>query len=602
MRLHRPTHLSFHYALYVAVIVFTMTILGLLFAGMLRERAFTATVESLELAASLARNMLPPSAVESRSAAISFCTRGAFETGARMTIIDSRGVVLGDSEADPRRMDNHGDRPEIQAAFGGEEGTATRFSKTLGKEMVYVALPIAGDSGVAAVLRMATPVSDVQASLGMLYERLSIFGLVVVAGAVAAAVFLSRSVRYPLRQLRTAAGEYAAGNFGYHLVPLGPVEIREVCNAVRNMATDLGARIAESSDRRREIETIVNAIREPVILVDDALRTRWLNTAAVMLADVGPEHVSVGCHLLELFRCSELQAAAEAARSRRRPVRRLIHCYDEGEREFQFYGTVLPRHEEGVARDVLIVLHDTSSEKHVERVRREFVANVSHELRTPLTLVKGAADALADMELSSASDDPQRFIAMMQRHTDRIMDVFEDLVSLARIETVERTDLPRTETRIQDMLEWAANAVSADAEEKHISTQIECVPDLSFVLNQSLVSQATVNLVQNAVSYSDVGKTVRLSAGVEADGLHLSVVDEGWGIPYGDQERVFERFYRVDKGRGRETGGTGLGLAIVRHVAIAHGGHVELQSVPGYGSIFTLIIPESMEPGSDRKS
>jgi two-component system phosphate regulon sensor histidine kinase PhoR len=309
----------------------------------------------------------------------------------------------------------------------------------------------------------------------------------------------------------------------------------------------------------------------------------------------------VGCHLLELFRCSELQAAAEAARSRARAVQRIIHCYDAGEREFQFYGAALPRHEEEEARDVLIVLHDTSGEKHVERIRREFVANVSHELRTPLTLVKGAADALAEMELSSASDDPQRFIGMMQRHTDRIMDIFEDLVSLARIETVERTDLPRTESRIQDMLEWAVNAVFKDAEEKDISVHVECAPDLSFVLNQSLVSQATVNLVQNAVSYSDAGKTVRVSAGVEADGLHLSVADEGWGIPYGDQERVFERFYRVDKGRGRETGGTGLGLAIVRHVAIAHGGRVELQSVPGYGSIFTLIIPQSTRSETDKK-
>jgi two-component system, OmpR family, phosphate regulon sensor histidine kinase PhoR len=190
---------------------------------------------------------------------------------------------------------------------------------------------------------------------------------------------------------------------------------------------------------------------------------------------------------------------------------------------------------------------------------------------------------------------------MMQRHTDRIMGMFEDLVSLARIETVERTDLPRTSMRVRDMLEWAADAVSADADEKDMRIHIECPPDLSFVLNQSLASQATVNLVQNAVSYSDVGKTVRVSAGVEGDGLHLSVVDEGWGIPYADQERVFERFYRVDKGRGRDTGGTGLGLAIVRHVAIAHGGRVELQSVPGYGSIFTLIVPQSIGSETDGK-
>jgi two-component system phosphate regulon sensor histidine kinase PhoR len=237
------------------------------------------------------------------------------------------------------------------------------------------------------------------------------------------------------------------------------------------------------------------------------------------------------------------------------------------------------------------VLHDITRTRQLEEVRRDFVANVSHELKTPVTSIKGFVETL----LEGALDEPEqirRFLEIISRHSDRLNAIIEDLLSLSRLEEdSEKRKLSFETTGIRVTLVSAIELSKLKADQKHIAVELDCTKDLTAKINAALIEQAALNLIDNAIKYSQDHSKVKVRAMKTESEVLIQVSDEGCGIPTDHQERIFERFYVVDKGRSRKLGGTGLGLSIVKHIADVHGGYVKVESVIGKGSTFTIHLP-----------
>jgi len=460
---------------------------------------------------------------------------------------------------------------------------------------------------------------------------------------------------FPLRRLSAllaaAAAPLRARLPRARLVRL-EAEVKSLRDEVRARARDA----REARSRTHELEAILDAMAETVVVLDTRSRIRLANPSAGRL--FGPEAAGSGQRLegrdfLEATRSTELQAVVEACMETRAENRSELALYRGREHWFQALAAPLFRPAAGAGTDypsisapeaippaeesetpgagarglagVVLVLNDITELRRLERVRRDFVANVSHELRTPIQLIKGFAEALREEESAALPGAPareaaaggtapeaaaggrDRFLGIIERNADRMESLIQDLLILARLEQEGSAWLALGDTDIRAVLSEACEAVASKAAAKSVALDIRCAEGLHALVNAGLLEQAVLNLVDNAVKYSPPGSRVGIRAAVEgaaAEGaiaearLVLSVRDEGPGIPAKDLPRLFERFYRVDKARSRELGGTGLGLAIVRHIALAHGGTASVESWEGEGSLFTIRIPFTAASGT----
>lgn len=578
-----------HYAIYIAILGLTILVTTFINARILRQSTYEVTRSDLHALATVARNLMPPEAMVDGDAAQRFCENAALDTGTRVTIIRRDGEVLGDSAADPATMENHADRPEFRAAMDGEEGISLRYSATLERVLMYAALPVLVDREIGGVIRVSLTVADIEALLAALYGRIAVATVALLFVVLLITILISRNLRRPIRNLHEAALAYSRGELEYQIPVTGPRELQDLAAALHTMARELKERLRSLQGQREETEEILNAIREPLILLDGELRLQRLNMAAAQLAAATTPDL-IGRPLIEVFRSAELDAFARQVVEREEPQESTIIYYGPREARLKVWGLRLAAEGSMLQGDILIFMRDVSQEHRVEQIRKDFVANVSHELKTPLTMIKGAVETL--QELSGSEDETRsRFQEMIESHTDRMIAIIEDLLSLARIEQSEATTLPRQEISVGDLLKEAASAAEPLARERSATIEMEAPGALWAPVHPPLLIQALTNLIDNAVKYGEPGGTVTLRAAKEEEGIRLEVEDRGWGIPLREQERIFERFYRVDRSRSRNRGGTGLGLSIVRHVALIHGGRVSVVSTPGEGSTFTIHVP-----------
>jgi two-component system phosphate regulon sensor histidine kinase PhoR len=292
-----------------------------------------------------------------------------------------------------------------------------------------------------------------------------------------------------------------------------------------------------------------------------------------------------------VIRHPELQILVTKALASEEAVERDVVLYAKEERVLNGHATIL-RDGEGNRVGVLVVLNDITRLRKLENIRKDFVANVSHEIRTPITAIKGFVETLRDGAIHSPQD-AERFLGIIQNHVQRLETLVEDLLSLSRIEEEkEKEAIVLEEKAIKEVLEGALVLCQAKADSKQIRIELSCGDEVKATVNPSLLEQAVVNLLDNAIQYSEPGKRIWVQGETTPEGVLIRVRDEGCGIEKQHQERLFERFYRVDKARSRKLGGTGLGLAIVKHIMEAHGGHVSVESQLGPGSTFTLHLPE----------
>ncbi len=509
---------------------------------------------------------------------------------ARVTLLRRDGTVLGDSEvvgSELAALENHAARTEVREAIGAGVGRAKRPSTTIHRDLLYVAVSVSspGAIGVVRLAQSLEPIASAVARARELFAWATI-AAVFVAGAFSSAgsLLLSRS----LRDLRATA-ELMTTNLKERTRLQGDDEVGALGKTLDRLAESLSASLERLERERDQLGAILDTIVEGVLVTDDTGRIILANRA--LRAMLGTAGRLVGRAPIESIRSAEL---AELISSVSR-----MHAVQSAELEFSGIQArtlrvqAAPLSGQG-QRGVVAVFSDLTELRRLESVRRDFVANVSHELRTPIAAVLAAAETLEDGALNDPSSAAS-FVQIIGRHAKRLKDTVEDLLALSRIES-QKLDLTLEPIVIQDLLEHIAELYAVAASRHHTGLSVDpCPPDATVVADQRAVEQVLSNLVDNAVKYAP-NATVRVGTYQTDDQVCLYVRDTGPGIPPQHLSRVFERFYRVDKGRSREVGGTGLGLSIVKHLAESMHGEVSVESTVGKGTVFIVQLPKAPKP------
>ena len=500
---------------------------------------------------------------------------------ARVTLMAADGRVLGDSAvaaADVGGMESHADRPEVRTASTGAVGVATRFSRTLGEEMLYVAIPWRPGHH-HGVIRLAVPLSEVSDSVRRLRIVLLVGALVGLGLAVFMSALASTLASRSLRALVETARAVAAGDGVRRIRHPASDELGRLAGSFNRVASELDATVAELGAERDRLQAILDSVGDALVALDAEHRVTRVNRAALTM--LGLERPPVGRLLAEVVRVPALTELVGA------------RGQDGAEAEIELLRgvprTVLARAAPiGDSGGSVLVLRDVSERRRLERVRRDFVANVSHELRTPVSVIRATAEALAD----GAAADPERgpaFLAAILRASDRLARLTSDLLDLARIESGGRT-LAMAQLAVRPIVDRVLEDLRPLADERGVSVT-DAVPGEAQVLADSAaLEQVLANLLENAVKYTPEGGHVSVRWCAHPDGERIEVVDDGPGVSPKYRERIFERFYRVDKGRSRDQGGTGLGLSIVRNLVETMGGRAGYEPAPGGGSLFWVRL------------
>jgi two-component system phosphate regulon sensor histidine kinase PhoR len=511
--------------------------------------------------------------------------------GARITLIRRDGVVLGDSAVPATELaglENHGHRPEVQNALGQGVGAGSRFSTTIERRMLYVAVPFAQNGEVAGVARVAMPLTEVDAAvaeLGRIIALATLLALVVaIVMSSAAAHLASRTAR----SLTEAARRMASGDLATRTRVAGDDELAELGRALDAMAHDLSKTLEELRGERDQLSGILTSMREGVLMLDSEGRVAHINPALRQMLLLPAE--SSGKLLLEVIRHAELKALLDSARRGRKSAAGEIEIGGLKPRRLLVHVAPL----EGRGPSLLAVFWDVTDMRRLETVRRDFVANVSHELRTPVTAIRSAAETL-QAALSRDPDAARQFVEIIERNAERLHALVEDLLDLSRIESRELR-LTLEPLALANVVEQVLALFEERAQKRSVRLVQAVSTDLPRVrADRRALEQLLSNLVDNAVKYGGDGAEVRVRAELGNATVRLIVEDDGPGIEERHLARVFERFYRVDAGRSRELGGTGLGLSIVKHLTEAMGGSVGVESVPGEGSKFSVTLPAAKD-------
>ena len=506
----------------------------------------------------------------------------------RITVIAADGRVIGDSDQSPQVMEPHDDRPEVIQAAAGGVGGAIRYSRTLQKKMMYVALPLNHSGRRQGVVRTSLPLTDIDDELKTIRIRLGMGGLIIAVIASIICYFISRRISRPVEDLRRGAASFADGNLAHRLLPPNTVELAGLAEAMNDMARQLESRIETIVQQRNEYEAVLSSMTEGVIAVDMQEHVLSINQAGAGILERAPADVK-GRSIQEVIRNRGLQQFV--ARTLEDPSQ---HGEDV---DVRLKKRVLSVHAAPLsdAREnrigTLLVLNDVTRLRHLERMRSDFVANVSHEIKTPLTAIKGFVETLSGGAVENR-DEAGKFLGIIEKHVDRLAAIVTDLLQLSRIEAEKAAQaIQFEEYALPALVKTAIQVCRARAEARGIQVRLAGKTDIRVAVDVRLIEQAVVNLLDNAIKYSPDGGAVHINISRQRGQAVVAVEDQGIGIEKKHLPRLFERFYRVDKARSRKLGGTGLGLAIVKHIMQAHNGSVTVTSTPGRGSVFALHLP-----------
>ncbi len=561
---------------YIAVGLLAVLVFAFYTFSVLSQRSTAGLVESLKNVAQAAAVSIRPLAASGRNAALNELARELDrQTRIRFTVIDLSGLVLADSEVDPATMENHRLRPEITRALEGSTGVSLRFSSTLQRWMVYVAVPLTLQGRVEAVVRAAAPREELTAIIYGQAGSLALFASLLLLSCLLAAFLYSRSIPRPLRDLVAAVGRLSAGDFGARLHLRRHDEIWQVAESFNSLGASLQELFSETARRSEELERIFSSVKQGIALLDGQERILRCNPGFEALAG---GRSAAGRNLWQVMVAPELAGLIEKARA---TAERQSEEMAIGER------IVLCTAERLAGRDeLLLVLLDITEMRRLETVKRDFVANASHELRTPLTSIKGFLEMLG----GELSEEQAPWLAAIQRNVARMAAIVEDLLSLSRLEA-RGSEISREPTDRKRIVNEVTGMFAQPIESKGLELRVFLPEDLPPLLaDPFLLEQMLVNLVDNALKYTEKGQ-IRVSCALQDGRLLLEVADTGIGIAPEHLPRIFERFYVVDKSRARKSGGTGLGLSIVKHIVQQHGGTIDVRSTLGQGSSFTVSLP-----------
>jgi two-component system phosphate regulon sensor histidine kinase PhoR len=532
----------------------------------------------------LTLSAVPPATAEDQDALRSW-VNAASASGVRISLIGPDGQVLADSASEVSTMENHGDRPEVRQAMATGEGRSTHMSVSIKRQFMYYAVR-EEVAGKPVVLRLALPMEGVDAELAAFRTRLVLWSALILLVAGGMSMVFSRSFTDRIGRLQEFSRRVAEGDFR-PLAPDGTGDTLEALGLSLNQtASRLDRTIRTLTEERNLSAAILGSMVEGVAVVNGAERLVFANPgfAAILGLDVPP--VS-GSSLLEVVRQTELIEAVRRVLAGEARVEAEIAT---GTLRQHYFAATVASVRAGDTSGAVIVLHDITELRKLERVRRDFVANVSHEFRTPLTAIQGFTETL----LAGAMDDPQnrlRFLGIILEHARRLARLTEDLLKLSQMDA-DRLELEVRRVSVTALVESCYETARHRAAEKELTVSLDLprsVPDVSGDARR--LQEVLQNLLDNAIQYTLPAGKIVLSVRQRGDEVVFTVSDTGIGIPLADQPRIFERFYRVDAARSREAGGTGLGLAIAKHLIEVHGGRLWVESELGVGSKFHFSVP-----------
>jgi two-component system, OmpR family, phosphate regulon sensor histidine kinase PhoR len=580
---------------YVALLVAVLIAVDLYSSRVIRSQAIRSANSELTSLLNVAQTR-PPHAGDAND--LRTWTAWMANSGARVTIIDSSGRVLADSASDAASMENHANRPEVQQAMAEARGQAVHHSVTLNRELVYQAVRYQEPDGQSIVIRFAVPLSEIDLSVKELRSRLLIASILMLLIAAIASLGFARMFAARIERLKDFSQRIAEGNFR-PLLREGPRdELSDLADSMNQTAARLDLEIRMLSGERNRSSAILRSMVEGVAVIDAEERLVFYNRAFSEIFGVQTS-TAEGRTLIEVVRNAELVGLIRKALRGEEGLQDDISMGIVQMQSFSVTAAPVKALESANGDNDLmatkpsgavVVLHDVTELRRLERVRQDFVANVSHEFKTPLTAIQGFAETL----LGGALDDPannRRFLDIIRNHAIRLARLTNDLLKLARIEA-GKLEVEFFPVSLMELIEGCAETTLLKASRKQITLEIEVPSGLPAVHGDaSLLRDVLQNLLDNAIQYTPAGGHIHVDAEAKGGEAVITVSDTGIGIPASDKERIFERFYRVDAARSREAGGTGLGLSIAKHIVEAHNGRLWVDSVIGEGSRFSFSIP-----------
>ncbi len=518
-----------------------------------------------------------------------FADRIAGDLGVRVTIVASDGVVWGDSQLTVDQLaevENHRYRPEIQKAFEDGTGESRRFSTTIQKNMLYVA-KILHNNDFQGVIRLSIPLVEIDMLSDKLKEVLSVSLFFALLFAVCVSFLASLFISKPIQAVSETSRKIAAGDFSKKVIVNTDDEIRDLADSFNFMSHEIKKRIEADKINRSRLEAVLLSMTEGVMAVD-------LNSNIILMNQTLKDFLQItdevqGKRPIEVVRNIEIQEIVDKSlKSQKKVESHEVSILLPEERIALIHATSLMRDQK--AEGVVLVFHDITELRRLENIRKDFVANVSHELRTPVTSIKGYAETLINGALQDEKNALD-FLKIIYKDADRLAKLVDDLLDLSKIES-GNAQVQQTAISVAPVLDRVLAGLRLRFEEKRIEVVIEFIKDLPDVLaDEAALAQVFLNLIENAIKYNHLDGKVTIRAEVLGAFVQFHIEDTGIGIPPDDIDRVFERFYRVDKARSRELGGTGLGLSIVKHIVNLHNGTVSVQSALQVGSTFSFTLP-----------
>ncbi len=570
---------------YMLLIALTMGALAWYILGFVRSTYIDQLADQLAAEARLIAEFAPYLfEAQGGSDADALADRYAGMLNARVTLIDSAGKVIGDSEAEVSAMLNHLQRPEIVDARRQGLGVERRYSDTVQYDALYVAAPVRLESGEPAYVRLAVPLRAIDATVGMLRRRiLGTTGLMLLVALVLGVILAEKTAR-PIRELTTAVQRAAQGDLSVRLVPRSQDEVGILTGDFSTMTDRLRSTIDELSRERSEAAAILAHMADGIVITDPSGRIQLINEAALRILGTTKE-AALGRSLPQIAREEEIILTLRACLADRREQSELVEL-SRTDQFVQLIATPISAGEEEGAR-CLIVLQDLGQIRRLETVRRDFVSNISHELRTPLASLRAIVDTLR----GGAIDDPPaaaHFIERMDVEIEDLTLMVEALLELSRVESGQ-APIRLAPISVSEVVDPAIERLRPQAARGELTLDANLPAGLPPILADAEQLHIVItNLIQNAIHFTPAGGHISVEAKEVGDVVSISVRDTGIGIPADLLPRVFERFYKAD--RSRASRGSGLGLAIARHIVQAHGGEISASSTEGQGSVFTFTV------------
>lgn len=574
---------------FVLIVLVSMGALGFYLVDFVRDAQINNLRSQLESEARLVSQTSLPSFLASDGDELDTLAKAAGDQiNTRVTIIAKDGTVLGDSEHDPRTMENHATRPEVVEALTSGVGDSTRYSTTLKQQMLYVAVPVTVEAQVLGIARLALPLVEVEKSVNILIASVILSMAIATVLVILAAAIIARRATQPIKQLTQAARGIAAGELEQKIPVITSDESGQLAKAFNEMSSSLKDLVTEISDERSKLANVLSNIADGVIMTDNEGRLILANQAAERMFSF-EEKKEIGRHLIETVRDYEIDRALKSCLETAKEHTAQLD-FGPGKRFLRVIA--VPLMADGLAGSLLL-FQDLTELKSLQTMRRELVGNISHELRTPLAGIKAIVETLQDGAVSSKKV-ARDFLSSIDNEVDRMMQMVTELTELSRIES-GRGDLELEMVNLNSLVKDVIARFKPQAERKSVALSANLFTGLPLAqVDKDRIYQVITNLVHNAIKFTPKNGKVNISTEVSQNSALVKVSDTGIGISKENLPRIFERFYKADKARAGE--GAGLGLAIAKHVIQAHGGNIWVESEENKGSTFFFDLPLQQNP------